>query len=369
MGKIRVLFLDANPFTTTQSELDREVHTVRNQLQNFRNLVFDSGWAASIDDLKDELEFYPSDVVHFIGHGTGEGITLSRKAGEVKAISHEALALRLSRLSPRTRLVILDGCYTSEQARALAGVVDCVIGINDNADAGNDVWFTTLLYGHISRGGSIQEAFDQSKCEMSPSISLDLLGKKPTLVLLPPDPRYPSTTDNRELESSVGIGIDLQLDIPTVWLPTTSFKRRRVFICYYKSLEDDKWLQRLQTHLTPLECEGITEPWDIAKTPVDAQSEQELQIAIETAKVVILLVNAELLASSSIMNNQLPTLLLKAQSEGTSIIPIMVAPCSFNRSKLKDFPPFKSNTSLAKMTRIAVDETLVKLVDNISEKL
>ena len=142
-----------------------------------------------------------------------------------------------------------------------------------------------------------------------------------------------------------------------------------MFICYYKSLEDEKWLQRLQAHLTPLECEGITEPWGITKDPVDAESEQELQIAIETAKVVILLVSAEFLASGSIMNNQLPTLLLKAQSGGTTIIPLIIAPCSFKLSKLKDFPPFKSNSSLAKMTKIAAEETLVQLVDDLSEKV
>ena len=332
--------------------------------------MLDSGWAASVDDLKAELEFYPSDIVHFIGHGTGEGIVLSRKAGEMKAISDDALALRFSRFSPRTRLVILDGCYTSEQAKALADVVDCVIGIEDNTDASNTYWFATLLYGYISKGCSIQEAFDRSKAEMPPLIRLDLLGKKPTVVLLPTDAKMVlSTTDNRVLASSMRSDVDIQRDIPTLWLSSSSFKRRKVVICYYNSLEDDKWLQRLQAHLTPLECEGITEPWAITKNPLDTEAEQQLQFAFETAKVVILLVNAEFLAAASVMNNQLPTLLLKAQSEGTSIIPLIVAPCSFNRSKLKDFSPFKSNVSLAKMSKTAAEETLVKLVEDLNQKL
>jgi TIR domain/CHAT domain len=372
MDKIRILFLEANPFTTNQPGLEEKVRTIRQELQCFRNLVFDLGWAASIDDLKGELEFYPSDVVHFIGHGTGEGIVLSRKAGDVKAISDEALALRFSRFSPRTRLVILDGCYTSEQAKALTDVVDCVIGINNRVDANTILWFTMVLYGHISQGYSFQEAVEQSKVAV-PSIGFDLLGKKPTVVLLPSDARSQSTTDNRELASSLAMGIDLEQNIPTVWLSRTPsyipFKRRKVFICYYKSLEDEKWLQRLQAHLAPLECEGISEPWGITKDPIDVESEQELQIAIETARVVILLVSAEFLASGSILNNQLPTLMLKAQSGGTAIIPLIIAPCSFKHSKLKDFPPFKSNSSLAKMSRTAAEETLVQLVDNLSEKV
>ena len=168
MGKIRILFLKANPFATTPLGLDEKIPAIRHELRNFRNLVFDSGWAASIDDLKGELEFYPSDVVHFIGHGTGEGIVLSRKAGDMKAISDDALALRFSRFSPRTRLVILDGCYTPEQAKALAEVVDCVIGISDSTGAGDNLWFAVHLYTHISRGCTIQEAFDQSKSEALP---------------------------------------------------------------------------------------------------------------------------------------------------------------------------------------------------------
>jgi hypothetical protein len=230
--------------------------------------------------------------------------------------------------------------------------------------------FILALYGHLSKGCSIQEAFDWSKSDISPSTNFYLLGKKPTIVLLPQDPRMSlSTTSNRGVETSARVSIDPERDIPTVWLSNAFFKQRKVFICYYKSVEDERWLQRLQAHLAPLECEGISEPWGIAKEPLDAEAEQELQIAIETAKVVILLVSAEFLASGSIMNNQLPTLLLKAQSEGTAIIPLIVAPCSFKHSKLKDFPPFKSNSSLAKMTKIAAEETLVKLVDDLSEKL
>jgi hypothetical protein len=347
--------------------MDDEVRSIRRELRHLRKLVFDIGWAASVDDLKSELEFYPSDIVHFIGNGTGEGITLSRRTGEVKAISDDALALRFSRFSPRTRLIVLDGCYTAEQAKALADVVDCVIGINDNTDANNILWFAILLYSHISRGCTIQDAFERSKFEISPSTSLYLLGKKPAITLFPPDPGF--TTEGRELESGGGIGLDLQQDIPTLWLSNVPFKQRKVLICYYKSLEDEKWLQRLQAHLTPLECEGINEPWGFTNTPLDAQSEQELQIAIESAKVVILLVSAEFLASGSVMNNWLPTLLLKAQSAETAIIPLVVAPCSFKLSKLKDFPPFKPNTSLAKMTRTAAEETLVKLVNDLSDKL
>src|SRR5215469_17678604 len=139
MGKIRTLFLAANPFTTIQPGLDESVCIIRNELQHLRNLVFDSGWATSIDDLKSELEFYPSDIVHFIGQ-TGEGVVLPRKLGELNPLSNGALALRFSRFSPRTRLIILDGCYTSEQARVLAEVVDCVIGINDSTDASNVLW-------------------------------------------------------------------------------------------------------------------------------------------------------------------------------------------------------------------------------------
>src|SRR5436309_5489420 len=160
MGKIRVLFLKANQFVTTQSGLDQKVPTIRDELRSVGNIVFDSGWAASIDDLKGELEFYPSDVVHFVGHSTGEGIVLSRKAGEMRPISDDALVARFSRFSPRTRLVVLDGCYTPEQAKALAEVVDCVIGTNDSADTNNSLWFAIHLYSYIGVGCSIQEACD-----------------------------------------------------------------------------------------------------------------------------------------------------------------------------------------------------------------
>jgi len=55
----------------------------------------------------------------------------------------------------------------------------------------------------------------------------------------------------------------------------------------------------------------------------------EIRAAIEKARVAILFVSADFLASEFITNNELPPLLKLADDRGTHILPIIVSPSRF----------------------------------------
>lgn len=144
--------------------------------------------------------------------------------------------------------------------------------------------------------------------------------------------------------------------------------QRKVFISY--SHKDFKWLDRLRVHLKPVEREGIIDLWDDTKIAAGAQWKEAILEALETARVAIILVSADFLASDFISEYELPMLLSRAASGGTTILPVIVSPCLFNDTGLSVFqainPPHRPLTAMASFER---EQTLVNVVEAIRKRL
>lgn len=117
---------------------------------------------------------------------------------------------------------------------------------------------------------------------------------------------------------------------PTPTLPTPAPKSRRkgVFICY--SHKDAKWLERQQTHLRPLEREGVV-VWDDTHLRPGDLWRDEIRKAMAETKVAILLVSADFIGSDFIRTDELPPLLAAAEEDGATILPVIISPCGFRR--------------------------------------
>lgn len=107
--------------------------------------------------------------------------------------------------------------------------------------------------------------------------------------------------------------------------------RRTVFVSY--SHTDRRYLQRLQVHLRPLEREGLITFWaDTNLRPGDRWRE-EVRTAIDSARIAVVLVSADFLASEFIAEDELPPLLETAKREGARIMPVILSACGFTRHK------------------------------------
>src|SRR2546425_11147586 len=162
--KIKALFLAANPRSTNRLAIDEEMHAIEQKLRAAEHrdvLVFQSAWAVRPDDLLQLLNQHKPDIVHFSGHGSGEGLSLAGIDGIERLVTTRALKALFTTLQGNIRLVVLNACHSREQAHALVEIIDCVIGMKESIHDKAATVFGSSFYRAIGFGRSLQEAFEQ----------------------------------------------------------------------------------------------------------------------------------------------------------------------------------------------------------------
>lgn len=145
--------------------------------------------------------------------------------------------------------------------------------------------------------------------------------------------------------------------------PKSESETNSIFISY--SHKDTEFLNRLLTHLKPLEREGAIDFWVDTKINAGDKWRYEIENALKRAKAAILLVSADFLASEFIVKNELPPLLEKAEMEGTRIIPVIIKPCRFARDK--NLSRFQAVNSPSSPLIMLVEGEQEKVYDQIAE--
>lgn len=159
-----MLFLAANPLETDPLKLDEEMRAIDAAIRQgeFRNeLDVRSHWAIRVDDLQELLLRYRPDIVHFSGHGSQESkIILTDPWGGPTAVNPDVLSSLFSILRDNVRCVVLNACYSEDQAAGIAAYVDCVIGMTKSVSDEAAVQFSGAFYRAISYGRTVRTAFD-----------------------------------------------------------------------------------------------------------------------------------------------------------------------------------------------------------------
>jgi uncharacterized protein YjbI with pentapeptide repeats len=181
-----ILILAANPRGTTVLKLDEEVREIQRDIERGKyrdRFVLQQRWAVQTPDIRRALLDYEPQILHFSGHGTGtespenasqsdrdispspestqetEGLIFEDETGQPKLVSIEALSNLFQLFSDRIECVILNACYSEDQAQAISQHIPYVIGMKRAIGDRAAIEFAIGFYDGILAGKSIAFAY------------------------------------------------------------------------------------------------------------------------------------------------------------------------------------------------------------------
>jgi hypothetical protein len=190
-----ILFLGSNPRESKRLRMDDEIKRIEQGLERSKRrdqFKIVQRWAATIDDLRRAILDHEPEIVHFAGHGSGRGegdhcrdmvlggknhggLAFEDQIGQVQHISGEFLARLFELCADRVRCVVLNACYSEDQADAIARHIDYVIGMKAEIEDESAITFAVGFYDALGAGKDYEKAFKFGCSAIDPKTSPDYM--------------------------------------------------------------------------------------------------------------------------------------------------------------------------------------------------
>lgn len=168
-----LLIVVASPSDQDRLRLGREVQEIKNALSRSRNREqwrVESNEAATVDELRRAmLDLHPT-IVHFSGHGGQSGLCFEDLQGNSHIPQIDAVARLFHHFKTDLQCVVLNACYSDDQAAAICQEIDYVVGMSDEIDDNIACKYAVAFYDAIFSGSSFRSAFELG------GLSIDLNG-------------------------------------------------------------------------------------------------------------------------------------------------------------------------------------------------
>lgn len=160
MGDWKILFCSANPSNTKRLNLEQEHRQISLSLQSAKQkFSFLSTWATTAQDLIQVILSEEPNIVHFSGHGTQTGIVLENEIRHSVIAAKDGLSSLFELFIEKINCVILNACYSEDQAKLINEYVPYVIGMSSSIPDNSAIKFTSGFYKALGAGKDIPSAF------------------------------------------------------------------------------------------------------------------------------------------------------------------------------------------------------------------
>lgn len=170
-----ILVLSANPEGTDVLDLAQEALDIRSALDRSKlqtEFKLENRSAVQWKDFRRAIEEFQPEIVHFSGHGTGKkGILVLDQDGQIRAVSADALT-RMFKLFPCVECVVLNACYSEEQAIEIHRHVPYVVGMSLSIGDRAAIEFAEAFYDGLSAGRGYREAYEMGLSGMANDVEV-----------------------------------------------------------------------------------------------------------------------------------------------------------------------------------------------------
>ncbi|NEQ52408.1 MAG: TIR domain-containing protein [Leptolyngbya sp. SIO3F4] len=150
----KILILAANPKDLPPLRLEQEVRDIEEGLersQKREQFIIVKKSAVRPRDFRRALMDVKPQIVHFCGHGlTQEGIALENEIGKIQLVSAKALAGLFQLFSQYVKCVVLNACFSQEQAKAISQHINYVVGMSQAIGDRAAIEFAVAFYDALA---------------------------------------------------------------------------------------------------------------------------------------------------------------------------------------------------------------------------
>ncbi|HAC65069.1 MAG TPA: TIR domain-containing protein [Cyanothece sp. UBA12306] len=310
----KILILAANPKGTSPLRLDEEMREIEAGLERAKDrdqFILEKKWAVRPRDIQRAMLDIDPQIVHFSGHGEGEkGLVFEDEMGRAKLVDGEALAGLFELFADKVECVVLNGCYSQVQAEEIAQHIPYVIGMSQAIGDRAAIEFAVGFYDALGAGRPVEFAYKLG-CS---AIRLAGIAENLTPVLIQKSELVGTATPpNGEVKPQ-----------PAQPKLTSSSENQRIEIFFSYAHEDEALRDELAKHLKLLGRQGVITAWHDRQITAGTEWEGQIDEHLETAKVILLLVSADFLASDYCYDVELKRAMERHEANEASVIPVIL---------------------------------------------
>lgn len=163
-NKHTILFLAADPTDAARLRFGEEFREISQQLALAKSRGQYSLAVPALSlrprDIAAALLTSQPQIVHFTGHGTSSGaLCFEDETGRWQDIRPDALSALFDEFAETVKCVVLNACYSDEQAKAIAKHINYVIGMNAPIKDKAAIAFSAGFYHALGAGCKIEKAY------------------------------------------------------------------------------------------------------------------------------------------------------------------------------------------------------------------